>query len=128
VLSRAFLERDPDSGVCYDFAPGHVEDESPPCRVGYLLENNCASCHGKEQQEGRLDLSRWVAAPDGRMTFPHTDSRGRPFSRETTLQRISDRLSQPDPRKRMPLESHMSPLERQELFVWANQMLEESSR
>jgi hypothetical protein len=62
------------------------------------------------------------------MTFPHTDARGRPFSPETTLQRISDRLSQSDPAKRMPLERHMSPLERQELFVWANEMLEESSR
>ena len=85
VLSRAFLEHDLESGVCYDFAPGRVADESPPCRVNYLLESNCVSCHGKQQQEGRLDLSRWVRAFDGRMTFPHTTSGGRPLSREATL-------------------------------------------
>jgi len=128
VLSRAFLERDAQAGECYDFAPGHVPDGAPPCRANHLLETNCVSCHGRQQPKAGLDLSRWVQGPDGRMTFFHLSVGGQQLSRDTTLQRISDRLSNTDPAKRMPLGRYMSPLERQDLFVWVNEMLQKRSQ
>ena len=69
VLSRAFLEPVREPEVCYDFAPGYVPGESPPCRVSYILEKNCASC-SRIRREGNLDLSRWVRAYDGRLSSP----------------------------------------------------------
>jgi hypothetical protein len=122
VLSRVFLERDPETESCYDFAPGHQSGQSPPCNVRYLLEKNCISCHGATRQEGGLDLSSWVATSDGEMSFLHVSRLGRHFEKETTFASITARLSHPDPRKRMPLDRHMDTLERQELFLWADEM------
>jgi hypothetical protein len=128
VLSRAFTTRDPEAGTCYDVAPGHGGDESPPCRVNHLLQRHCVSCHGGARLSAGLDLSRWVRGPDGRMTFPHAPEPGQSRPRGTTFQQMVDRLSSSNPDTRMPLDRHMSPLERQELFVWATEMLDERSK
>jgi hypothetical protein len=126
ILSRAFVESDREPGACYDSTPGNAQPDAPPCRASHLLAKNCSSCHGSSNPDGGLDLSRWVRGPDARMTFPHT-VRHQQVPRNATLRRMADRLNDPDPRRRMPRDRYMSPLERQELFKWVRQTLDGSS-
>lgn len=125
VTSRSFRERDADPKQCYDQAPGAKPEDAPPCRVAALLQKNCGSCHNDSfAGDGQLDLTRWVATPDGKARgFPHLDDTMTQRSAQATLTRMLERLSSRDPKVRMPKDRIMTSQDRQDLFVWAQQEL-----
>lgn len=118
VKSNSFKNTNMDPTQCYDFPPGGVSADSPPCRVAYILEQNCTQCHDTTGAKGRLDLTRWIQLPDGKYTFPHLDSAGAQKPRRDTLDGIISRLSSTDPELRMPYKKMMTSQERQELYLW----------
>jgi hypothetical protein len=125
VTSDAFLQRDADPHQCYDAAPGGRPRDAPPCRVAFVLEKYCARCHDSTKESaGRLDLTKWTAATDGRTrAFPHLDARERPLSPAESLTRFMARLTTDDPDLRMPKGRTMTSQERQELYLWAQEEL-----
>lgn len=120
ALSSTFAEQDRQNDKCYDFAPGYNPDGRPPCRVSYVIEKNCVSCHSEKLAFGGLDLSSWIKAPEG-YTFRHLDSGGTQKPRSETMKSILDRLSTGDVTRRMPLKAQMPSLERDTLYKWANE-------
>jgi len=125
LRSKAYRERNRDPQKCYDHAEGAQASDSPPCRVAYILQKNCAQCHDSAYSgDGNLDLGAWVDAPDGKgKTFPHLDDAFAQVSTRETLTQFVERISSSDPKKRMPKNKLMSSPERQELFLWAQQEL-----
>jgi hypothetical protein len=124
MLSNAYHEHDMDPKQCYDFAPGDDRTRNRvPCRVAYLITNNCVKCHDNADDElhGNLDLSRWVDTGNGVMGFPHLDKRGNQRPARETLNLILERLATTDPKRRMPLQMTISSQDRQELFIWAQE-------
>ena len=123
--SQTYQTRNPNPKQCYDYAPGTKAEDRPPCRVAYILEKNCVTCHSKYGEEfNTLDLSKWVAAPDGKsQVFPHLNSKNEQIAAQETLQRMASRLSDTDLKKRMPKNKPMSSQERQELFLWVQSEL-----
>ena len=124
LLSRSYNEADPVSDQCYDYAPGYDPNGRPPCKVAHILEKNCASCHGSTIEEPYLDLSSWIKTASGGYSFPHLDENMDQIDTKTTFERIVDRLSTMDPKRRMPLRKHMDALDREALFKWANEVLD----
>jgi hypothetical protein len=124
LLSNTFRQVDRDSKLCYDRAPGSDPSGRPPCQAAYLLENNCESCHSGAKRKGGLDLSGWVELEKGKMGFKHEEvSSGKPIPMKVTLKKILDSLTENDPKKRMPLHRYMNPLDRQDLYLWAEAAL-----
>jgi hypothetical protein len=125
LQSATYQTRNPNPQQCYDFAPGTKPDGRPPCRVAYILQKNCVQCHSNAADAfNTLDLSKWVLAPDGKShVFPHLNSKDQQFPAQETLERMSSRLSNVDPKKRMPKNKPMSSQERQELFLWVQSEL-----
>jgi mono/diheme cytochrome c family protein len=119
VLSHSFAQGNLDPAKCYDYAPGEDPVKAPPCRVAFVFQNNCASCHASKTDKGNLDLTSWIRLPDGSMTFPHLDDHGNQISARDTLAMISYRLSTTDSEDRMPRKKDMSAQDRQELYLWA---------
>ena len=118
VLSRSFLERNPEADRCYDFPPNYDPNGAPPCRVASILQKNCVLCHDSTTARAHLDLSKWIVTSSGEKTFPHLDSKGNQIARATTLQTISDVISTSDEDSRMPKDRYMHPLEREALYSW----------
>lgn len=127
ALGQTFRNPDPVPTDCYDYKPGHQPGNSPPCRVAHILQKNCTSCHSSVYGSGNLDLSGWMAGPDGKKTFPH-EEKGEQLPLHTTLEKISHRLSASDPALRMPLLRDMPSQERQELYLWAQEQLSQKKR
>lgn len=125
LLSNSYQQPDMQATQCYDFGPGYDPTGAPPCQVGYILHKNCATCHSSTAGAGRLNLDSWTVMADGKMAFPHLDGSGQQRTLKETLERIIQRLSAADPYERMPLFTYMSAQERQQLFVWAQRMLNE---
>jgi hypothetical protein len=124
VQSRSFVQHDPDPETCYDYRPGYDPTKAPPCKVAFILQNNCVTCHQGSGASGRLDLSTWISGHDGRAGFPHTDKSGKAYPVSVTMQRIADRLSTPDPDARMPKGGrYISSQDQQTLFIWAEKMI-----
>lgn len=113
VTSNTFKASDPASEQCYDFAPGASAVGKPPCKVAYILEKNCASCHTGAGAQGGLDLTKWGKTQDGEVGFEG--------AKPGALQAIVDRLSVADPALRMPLARHMDEGERDALYRWATE-------
>jgi hypothetical protein len=130
LLSKTYHQANADPQQCYDFAPGGKHDGAPPCRVAFILQKNCAQCHGAGGNGiANLDLTSWILAPDGRThTFPHLDRDRKQMVPQDTLARMAERLSSTDPARRMPMQMVMDGRERQELFLWAQQELERASK
>lgn len=127
LLSQTFSQRDRNTEECYDFAPGGASPGAPPCRVAVVLQRNCVSCHDSTGAKGRLDLSRWVKVGD-EYTFPHLDRKGQQRPKQETFDRIGDRLSTTDEKERMPLDRYMHPLDREKIFIWVNEWLNQGSQ
>lgn len=127
LLSRSFNVPDPVADECYDFPPGYDPSGRPPCRVAYILEKNCASCHGSTLDEPFLDLTSWKKLPSGASSFPHYSDSGEPIEMTTTFERLLERLTTADPKKRMPLRKYMDNIEREVLFKWATETLNRKS-
>ena len=123
--SHTFQTRNPNPQQCYDYAPGTSAEDRPPCRVAYILQKNCVTCHSKYGEGfNTLDLSKWITAPDGKgHVFPHLNSKDQQIAAQETLQRMASRLSDNDPKRRMPKNKPMSSQERQELFLWVQSEL-----
>ena len=75
----------PDSQKCYDYAPGSQPTNGPPCRVAYLLKQNCTTCHGGDSAAKNLFLDTWVPAPGGGFDFKHLDEHGNQKSVKETM-------------------------------------------
>ena len=127
VTSKGFMQRNRDPKICYDLVRGEKPD-GPPCRVAAILEKNCAQCHDSAYDgEGNLDLTKWEKPATGQVpTFPHLNHEMDPMARYETLRMIAERLSSNDQRKRMPKNKPMASQERQELYLWAEQLLKET--
>lgn len=124
VLSHTFQQQDPEPNQCYDFKNGTDPANAPPCRVAYLLQQNCVTCHKSTADHGSLDLSQWLPGPDGVKTFPHLGADGKPIALRATLANLIDRLTTTDPDDRMPAKGkYMSAQDRQALYLWAQNTL-----
>ncbi|HEX4923202.1 MAG TPA: hypothetical protein VFV50_03920 [Bdellovibrionales bacterium] len=123
LTSNSFQQTDPQSSVCYDYAPGENPAGRPPCRVAKILENHCAQCHSSASSQGGLDLTAWIANA-GQMGFKHFDSAGAQVPVKESFKRIAERLEHSNPKKRMPLGKFMPDIERAQLLLWANEYLQ----
>jgi hypothetical protein len=127
--SHAFEARDPDAKQCYDFAPNTNVENRPPCRVAYILEKNCVTCHDGNDVLNSLDLSKWKDAAGAKgKTFSHMTKAGEQMTASQSLQSIAARLASNDPRQRMPKNKPMSSQERQELYIWVQNELAKLER
>jgi hypothetical protein len=120
VLSKTFLNSNPDTSQCYDFGSAPTPSNRPPCQVASILTNRCTKCHGSTANAPFLDLSHWQTFPDGTSDFPHLDGSGQQVPAAETFRRLIDRLSTDDPDRRMPYLSDMPALERATLFKWVS--------
>ncbi len=93
--SQTYHERNAEPQHCYDHAPDAKVAKGPPCRVAYILQKNCAQCHGTIYGgDASLDLGAWITAPDGKnRTFPHLDDDMRQRPAQDTITRMMERLS-----------------------------------
>jgi mono/diheme cytochrome c family protein len=125
VTGRTFHQRDPDPRQCYDYAPGASPADSPPCRIAFILKENCTSCHDSAYGgDGNLDLTALIASPDGRgRTFPHLDDALEQQNARETFARLVERLTTDDAKRRMPKGRAMRGDERDELLRWARDAL-----
>jgi hypothetical protein len=125
LMSKTYHERNAEPQRCYDHAPDAKPAKGPPCRVAFILQKNCAQCHGTIYGgDASLDLGDWIMAPDGKnRTFPHLDDAMQQRPAQDTIGRIMERLASSDPKRRMPKNKIMSSQERQELYLWAQQEL-----
>jgi hypothetical protein len=122
LLSQSFKRPDVESDQCYDFPPGTNPSGSPPCRVAFIFQNNCASCHSSTSGFGGLDLSHWILLENGERNFPHLVN-GTQADTSVTFERILDRLSTSDTSRRMPLGRYLGAQEREELYLWSSEIL-----
>jgi len=120
LQSQSYNKPHLDPNKCYDYAPGARAENSPPCRVAFILRRNCIKCHDNAYDMAtNLDLSAWVMSPDGKNhTFPHLNDmyQQRPVLESLTV--IAERLSTSNPDLRMPRRATMESQERQELYLW----------
>ncbi len=126
LTSNTFNIKDPKSGECYDYRPGVDPDGLPPCKVSFVLNKNCSSCHKGAGAQGGLDLSSWteIDSVNNKFGFPHKVD-GNQLSGSETFKRIVDRLTTDDLRLRMPLDIHIEAGEREQLYLWSLEMIEE---
>ena len=118
--SNSFLNLKADDTQCYDYQPGDDPSVKPPCKVAFLFEKNCGSCHGGLSPSGDLNLTKWISTSKG-MGFPHMKS-GQQVNPKATFQTIAERLTTSDEDLRMPLLKYISPQDLQALYVWAVSM------
>jgi hypothetical protein len=123
VLSRAFAAFDPAPGTCYDL-PANTPANRPPCVVASLVQSNCRSCHNTGFASGGLDLSQWVDIGSGVFSFPHKKN-GVQLDRKTSLEILRKRITGTTLGPRMPPGRIMVPTERQKLYEWLTQILEQ---
>ena len=123
VLSNTFSHPDPEIKECYDFPANFDPRGVPPCEVRFILDSKCASCHFPFGGEKGLDLLSWVEFEDG-FGFIHTPE-GEQLPVKETFKRMKEALSTPDPKKRMPLDQHMDPVDRETLFLWVEEQMGE---
>jgi hypothetical protein len=117
VLSKTFSTQDPKAGVCYD-QPANAPANRPPCAVANIVANQCADCHSSVLARGHLDLTQWTLQADGAFSWPHNDDAGNPLSRTDSLQRILDRITSPDPDKRMPFQRSLESADLETFKTW----------
>jgi hypothetical protein len=116
ALSNSFIQPSPAKGICYDYPEGYKSDDKPPCEIAYVLKESCQQCHSATNNQGGLDLESWSKGSG----FNHVDESGNKVSLSDTLARISERLSSPDTKKRMPLAKFMSTHDRETLYKWVH--------
>ena len=94
LKSNTYHERNADPQHCYDHAPDAKVAKGPPCRVAFILQKNCAQCHGTIYGgDANLDLGAWITAPDGKnRTFPHLDDDMQQRPAQDTITRMMERL------------------------------------
>lgn len=128
VASNSYKHASPKLDECYDYrkaAEGAaVDGESrPPCRIAFILERNCTSCHNKANPSGRLDLTTWSAVDGGAQNFGHLQADGQQVATKATLKSVLDRLGEVNAERRMPLNQFMSDQDRSALYLWVSEKL-----
>ncbi|MCB9073769.1 MAG: hypothetical protein H6623_09115 [Bdellovibrionaceae bacterium] len=123
VLSKTFTEEQRDPQTCYDLDP-KTAISSLPCQVRYVIEQNCTKCHDNTLSLSGLDLTSWTELSPGEFGFYHVDDLGIPLPRKESFNRILDRITTSDPKKRMPKKMSMDPAHREQLFKWLNEELQ----
>jgi hypothetical protein len=127
VTSKTFAQVDPNAQSCYDYAPGVLPSNRPPCQVAAVLKRNCASCHSSTSAAGGLNLENWVVNQYGEKTFQHRREGG-DVALRGTLESIIDRLSTIDLDRRMPLNQSIDVNDRDIIFNWAQSMLNDAAQ
>ncbi len=129
VLGQTFGTLNANRDACNDLRPGTpLSNHGVPCKVASILNNNCVKCHGSTDDHGSLDLSHWEKTPDGLYGFPHLARDGSAIGAKKTFQTVIDRISSTDPDLRMPYLTDMPSQDRQLIFTWLNQILNEASK
>ncbi len=123
AMSKSFAQTDPNAQECYDYAPGVLASNRPPCQVAAVLKRNCATCHSAASAAGGLNLENWVVNHLGEKTFAHFRG-GQAVERQATMESIIDRLSTVDLDRRMPLNQNIGAIDRDIIFKWAQSMLQ----
>lgn len=119
VKSNAFAQSNPVPTQCYDYETGVNPADRPPCEVAFNLEKNCTTCHNKNFASKGLDLQSWVDTEEQQKSFKHIDPiTGKQKSFCETMSLIQGRLSTTDASMQMPLGRHMSPQDREKLYLW----------
>jgi hypothetical protein len=126
VLSNTFTHPDPETGKCYDYAPGQQASDLP-CEIAFNIQSNCASCHTGNSAAGGLDLASWqTSETPGASNFRHLDEDGKQIAKSITMERIASRLSSGDENYAMPFRKFMKANDRAQLFQWANREAQNS--
>ncbi|WP_141733374.1 hypothetical protein [Oligoflexus tunisiensis] len=123
VLSQSFATFDPVPGTCYD-VPANTPANRPPCVVASIVQGNCKSCHNSGFSSGGLDLSQWVDIGSGVFSFPHKKN-GVQLDRKASLEILRKRITGTTLGPKMPPGRIMVPTERQKLYEWLSQILEQ---
>jgi hypothetical protein len=123
LLGGTFSKRNPIADECYDHAPDFNPENSPPCRVAFVMQKNCATCHNPTSMKGRLDLTSWVRY-ENEYTFPHTDRAGNQIPPRRTFESILNRITTTNKDDQMPLNKYMSAADREAIFLWVKERLD----
>ena len=119
--SQSFVVKDPDGETCYDGPSSGRTASAPPCRVTFILEKNCAQCHGSGAPAGGLDLRSWSEDAEGYGRFNHFGKDGQPIPRQASFARLAESLGSVNEEKRMPLGGDMPTTERAALYQWVQE-------
>lgn len=119
---RHFLIQSLIFGIAASAGAQHLTaGELPPMPAPVLnvLRNRCILCHDEvEASFGRLDLSHWTAAPDGKDAFVHQDAAGAQLPAQESFRRILNRVTTTDLDQQMPLGGALSAEELAPLQSW----------
>ncbi len=124
LLGKTFNTQNPSPESCYDYSSNFDPENSPPCRISYVIDKNCTSCHNSKEMKGQLNLTAWITLPDGSKSFWHKNKQGEQRSKSETLGRIVERITSTELDRRMPLFKDMSAQDRNALFGWAQQEMQ----
>lgn len=114
VRTNSFVTESPVKGECYDLPEGVDLANRPPCSINFIIQKNCANCHGEMSKLGGLDMTTWSPTSG----FKHDNAN---LSHLDVLQRIEERLTTSDKNIRMPLRKHIDSTELQDLIHWISQ-------
>jgi hypothetical protein len=101
VLSKTFSVHNPEQGTCYD-VPADAPAERAPCAIAHVVSSQCAGCHDSTAGFGHLDFTKWVDVGGGVYSWPHLGEDGAQLPRAESLERIKDRITNPNLTLRMP--------------------------
>lgn len=105
VASQTFRQQDPDPEQCYDRLAGSDPAATVPCKISWVIKQNCGSCHEGAAARGGLNLAEWVTGPDGEQTFKYLkieNGTSRQLTRAESFDLIKARLSTTDDTIIMP--------------------------
>ncbi|MGE0174721.1 MAG: hypothetical protein AB7T49_18155 [Oligoflexales bacterium] len=125
LLSKSYSQNSVKSNQCYDYAPGEIAGNRPPCEVAAIFERHCTSCHNAKNASGGLNLAEWSAVGGGEPSFPHKKANAQ-VSKDDTLASILERITTTNKDKRMPLNIFISSADNEALFRWLTKNLQES--
>ena len=128
TLSNTFSTPRTHADECYDHPSSGGTNGGPPCRVAFIIQKNCATCHSAQGASGGLDLTSWKQDAGGRWGFVLQSSDGTTRESGAAFQDIVDRLGagtvrdpSGNPRPPMPLGAEMPAADREALYLWADQ-------
>lgn len=129
LTSNLYANPNPKLDRCYDPS----ESSGYECRINFILEKNCTSCHSAGHASAGLDLSSFERRENGEVNFSHKPraNGGKQLSALETFVRMEKAMqlrTSADSEsgiKPMPLNQSMDQLEREELYLWIKGRSEE---
>ncbi len=124
MSTNVYKRRNPNPNECYDFVSGmEPGPNSPPCRVNYIVQRNCVSCHGGSSPRGGLSLDVWEQQSNSEYGF-----RKRINSEPKVIfQSMIDRIIYANPWEDPMPPRGMNPRDREQLFFWLTERVQELS-